>query len=103
MLIFADASIISISSIKRYVTRKLDPSPYLSIRDSEYNSSSTEAGVLVPITGHGLTPPIGSTYYHWWRDPAPPLQYPPGKREPAYFSGGFSSVYSRCLPEGYVM
>ncbi|GBL77552.1 hypothetical protein AVEN_41923-1 [Araneus ventricosus] len=64
-------------------------------------SSSTEAGVLIVITDHGPTPPEGGTYYHWWRVTRPPLlKYPPGKREPAYLSGGLSSVYSWCPPLG---
>ncbi|GBL95154.1 hypothetical protein AVEN_253497-1 [Araneus ventricosus] len=29
--------------------------------DSSYNSSSTEAGVPIAITGHGPTPPLGGT------------------------------------------
>ncbi|GBM61931.1 hypothetical protein AVEN_272797-1 [Araneus ventricosus] len=50
---------------------------------------STEAGVLV-------TPPVGGTYYHWWRDQKThQLLYPQEKREPAYLSGSFSSVKSR--------
>ncbi|GBM45686.1 hypothetical protein AVEN_237923-1 [Araneus ventricosus] len=66
------------------------------LNDSRCNSSSIEAGVLVAFTGHDPTPPERSTYYHWWRVTRPPLLlYPPGKREPAYLSGGFSSVYSR--------
>ncbi|GBN83005.1 hypothetical protein AVEN_124659-1 [Araneus ventricosus] len=53
------------------------------------NSSSTEAGVLMAITGHGPTPPEGDTYYHWRGVTRPP----PEKREPAYLSGEFSSTY----------
>ncbi|GBM00748.1 hypothetical protein AVEN_74492-1 [Araneus ventricosus] len=59
------------------------------LSDSRCNSSSTEAGVLVAITGHGLTPPEGGTYYRWWGQ-RPPLLYPQGKREPAYLSGSLS-------------
>ncbi|GBM13325.1 hypothetical protein AVEN_31216-1 [Araneus ventricosus] len=32
-----------------------------------------------------------------------PLLYPPGKREPAYLSGGFSSTYLRCLSVGPIL
>ncbi|GBM96632.1 hypothetical protein AVEN_15665-1 [Araneus ventricosus] len=60
------------------------------LNDSRCNSSSIEAGVLVAITGHGPNPPVGGTYYHWWRDPSPAITIPQGKREPAYLSGGFS-------------
>ncbi|GBM48178.1 hypothetical protein AVEN_138308-1 [Araneus ventricosus] len=49
------------------------------MNNSLCNSSSTEAGVLVAITGHGPTPSEGGTYYHWWgrmtREQAP---YSPG-------------------------
>ncbi|GBN69385.1 hypothetical protein AVEN_170432-1 [Araneus ventricosus] len=50
-----------------------------------YNSSA-EAGILVAITGHGPTPPVGGTYYHQqWASPShycthqgsdTPLTYP---------------------------
>ncbi|GBN38277.1 hypothetical protein AVEN_219718-1 [Araneus ventricosus] len=53
---------------------------YLS--DGHCNSSSAEAGVLMAITGHGPTPPGGAS--------------PPGKRDPAYLSGSFSSVFLWC-------
>ncbi|GBN48144.1 hypothetical protein AVEN_119640-1 [Araneus ventricosus] len=37
------------------------------LNDRRYKSSSTEAGVLVAIIGHGTTPPDGGTHYNWWR------------------------------------
>ncbi|GBO30894.1 hypothetical protein AVEN_259627-1 [Araneus ventricosus] len=36
------------------------------LNDSHCNSSTTESGVLVAITGHGPTRPEGGTYYHLW-------------------------------------
>ncbi|GBN59537.1 hypothetical protein AVEN_106969-1 [Araneus ventricosus] len=67
------------------------------LNDSLCNISSTEAGVLVAITDHDPTHPVGGTYYHWKEDPRPsPILYSPGKREPTYLPGGFSSVYTRC-------
>ncbi|GBN10515.1 hypothetical protein AVEN_118426-1 [Araneus ventricosus] len=55
------------------------------------NSSSTEAGVPLAITGHGPIPPERGTYYHWRRDSRPsdcctPLQ----EREAPYLPGVFS-------------
>ncbi|GBM51522.1 hypothetical protein AVEN_74700-1 [Araneus ventricosus] len=42
-------------------------------------SSSTEAGVLVAITGYGPPPPVGGTYYHWREATrSPQLLYPRG-------------------------
>ncbi|GBM19689.1 hypothetical protein AVEN_199857-1 [Araneus ventricosus] len=38
---------------------------------------------------HALSPTVGKPK---------PLLYPLGKREPAYLSSGFSTVYSRCPP-----
>ncbi|GBO12390.1 hypothetical protein AVEN_270183-1, partial [Araneus ventricosus] len=53
------------------------------LNDSRCYSSSTEDRILIVITDHGPTPPNG-------------------KREPAYLSYGFSSVYSRCSPVGEI-
>ncbi|GBM03039.1 hypothetical protein AVEN_14551-1 [Araneus ventricosus] len=60
--------------------------------DGRCNSSSAEAGVLMAITGQGLTPPVVGTHYHRHQ----PLLYRPGKQDPTYLSGGFSSTDSRC-------
>ncbi|GBN75700.1 hypothetical protein AVEN_3401-1 [Araneus ventricosus] len=66
---------------------------------TRYNSSSTEAGVLVAIAGHGPTPPVGCTCYHRREiTQSPPLLYPQEKRDSTYLSGGFSSMYSWCPP-----
>ncbi|GBN61812.1 hypothetical protein AVEN_76780-1 [Araneus ventricosus] len=35
------------------------------LNDSSKNRSNTEAGVVVAISGHVLSPPVGGTYYHW--------------------------------------
>ncbi|GBN19523.1 hypothetical protein AVEN_76263-1 [Araneus ventricosus] len=44
--------------------------------DRRCNSSSTETGVLVAITGHCPTSPGGVTYYHWRKvTQSPPLLY----------------------------
>ncbi|GBM17618.1 hypothetical protein AVEN_80907-1 [Araneus ventricosus] len=70
------------------------------LSDNRCNSSSNVAEVLVAITGHCPISPIGGNHYHWRKDPSPsPLLYPPGKREPAYLSGDFSSVNSRWPPD----
>ncbi|GBN45935.1 hypothetical protein AVEN_260848-1 [Araneus ventricosus] len=47
--------------------------------------------------GHGPSRPEEGKYYHW-REAThlQPLLYPPGKREPAYLYGSFSSVNSLC-------
>ncbi|GBN04465.1 hypothetical protein AVEN_59089-1 [Araneus ventricosus] len=67
------------------------------LNDSLCDSSSTEARVLVAITGHGLTPPEGGMYYHRRRvTRLPPLLYPPGKRDLSYLYGGFSFTNSWC-------
>ncbi|GBM60759.1 hypothetical protein AVEN_233826-1 [Araneus ventricosus] len=43
----------------------------------------------------------GTTRHRRWALRVTPLLlYPPGKREPAYLSGGFSSVNSWCPPPG---
>ncbi|GBL97453.1 hypothetical protein AVEN_263980-1 [Araneus ventricosus] len=34
------------------------------LNDSCFRSSSTEIGVLLVITDHGLTPTVGGTYHH---------------------------------------
>ncbi|GBM84428.1 hypothetical protein AVEN_203882-1 [Araneus ventricosus] len=64
--------------------------------DSRCDNSSTEAGVLIVITGHDPNLHEGGTYYH--RREAtrtPSLLYQRGKRDPADLSGGFSSWNSR--------
>ncbi|GBN86264.1 hypothetical protein AVEN_24734-1 [Araneus ventricosus] len=67
------------------------------VNDSPCDSSSTKVGILVAITGHNPTSPVLTTYYHWRRVPRPPpLLYPPGKRDPAYLSRGFSSTNLWC-------
>ncbi|GBM93107.1 hypothetical protein AVEN_32034-1 [Araneus ventricosus] len=43
------------------------------LNDSHCNCSSTGAGVLVSITGHGPTHPVGGTYYQLRRDPSPTI------------------------------
>ncbi|GBM29197.1 hypothetical protein AVEN_27808-1 [Araneus ventricosus] len=63
-------------------------------------AASTDAGVLVAITGHGPTPPEGGPYYHRREiTRPPPLLHLTGKRDPACLSGSFSSTNSRC-PRG---
>ncbi|GBN09963.1 hypothetical protein AVEN_214874-1 [Araneus ventricosus] len=39
----------------------------IKLNGSRCNSSSTDAGDLVAITGHGPIPHEGGTYYHWRR------------------------------------
>ncbi|GBN38794.1 hypothetical protein AVEN_75279-1 [Araneus ventricosus] len=62
------------------------------LNDSSCESSSTEGGVLVANSGHGLTSPKGVTYHYiplhtiaHQREVTrpPPLLYSPGKRDPA--------------------
>ncbi|GBM84457.1 hypothetical protein AVEN_158422-1 [Araneus ventricosus] len=54
----------------------------ITLNDNRCNSSSTKAGVLKTVTGHGPIPPEGRTYYHWRGvTRPPPLLYPqPGAR-----------------------
>ncbi|GBM97500.1 hypothetical protein AVEN_82520-1 [Araneus ventricosus] len=47
---------------------RAEDSTRVKLNDSRCNNSSTEAGVLAAITGHGPTPPEGGTYYRWRRD-----------------------------------
>ncbi|GBL97670.1 hypothetical protein AVEN_49169-1 [Araneus ventricosus] len=60
------------------------------LNDSCCDSLSAEAGVLMAITGHGPTPPVGGTPYE--RQWASLSHY--------YLSGGFSSTDSWCPPAG---
>ncbi|GBL83564.1 hypothetical protein AVEN_196398-1 [Araneus ventricosus] len=50
--------------------------------------------VLVTITGHGPTRRRHALSLAKGKPKS--LLYPPGKRDPAYLSGGFSSTYSWC-------
>ncbi|GBM32691.1 hypothetical protein AVEN_223472-1 [Araneus ventricosus] len=34
------------------------------LSDGRCNSSSAEAGVIIAITAHGSTPPVGGMHYH---------------------------------------
>ncbi|GBM06015.1 hypothetical protein AVEN_49404-1 [Araneus ventricosus] len=51
------------------------------LSDGRCNSSSAEAGGLLSITGHGPTPPAGSTHYHWQRQ-APTIILPTKEGRP---------------------
>ncbi|GBM20254.1 hypothetical protein AVEN_216670-1 [Araneus ventricosus] len=64
------------------------------LNNSRCDSSSTRAGVLIPITGHGPTPPLGGTQNHLQR--ASPKYYctHQGAYHPAYLFGGFSTTNS---------
>ncbi|GBM01537.1 hypothetical protein AVEN_209336-1 [Araneus ventricosus] len=65
------------------------------------NSSGTEVGVLMSITGHGPTSPEGCTYHHRWKViPSPSLLYYKEKRVPSYLSSGFASTSPWCFPGG---
>ncbi|GBN26109.1 hypothetical protein AVEN_169634-1 [Araneus ventricosus] len=44
------------------------------LNESRCNNSSTEARVLVALTGHGPTPPEGGTYYNWRRELNTPVR-----------------------------
>ncbi|GBO21520.1 hypothetical protein AVEN_76743-1 [Araneus ventricosus] len=58
------------------------------LNDSRCNRLITEAGVLVVITSHSPTPPVGSTYIHWRMDSrlTPQLLYPTRSKNPlTYF------------------
>ncbi|GBM87092.1 hypothetical protein AVEN_207540-1 [Araneus ventricosus] len=76
--------------------------PFLScrpgyMRNDRHNNSDTEVGVLTFFTGHGPTLPEGSTYHHMLGlSQTAPLFYSQEKRDPAYLSGDFSSMYSWC-------
>ncbi|GBM04202.1 hypothetical protein AVEN_41022-1 [Araneus ventricosus] len=76
-------------------TLNLHKYPGYTGNDSRCNSSNTEAGVLVAITGHGPSLPEGGTYYHW-RGKLDPHNYCTlvQEREPSHLSGYFSSTYS---------
>ncbi|GBM62988.1 hypothetical protein AVEN_51-1 [Araneus ventricosus] len=58
--------------------------------------------ITTPITSGSCDDPSqhvspGTTRHRRWAPRATkPMLHPPGKREPAYLSGGFSSVNSRC-------
>ncbi|GBN70069.1 hypothetical protein AVEN_233062-1 [Araneus ventricosus] len=59
------------------------------LNDSRCNSSSTEAGVLMAISGHGPTPPEGGSYCNWRVDLDPHHYYTHRQeRESAYLSSG---------------
>ncbi|GBM62230.1 hypothetical protein AVEN_216366-1 [Araneus ventricosus] len=68
---------------------------------SPRQQSETEVGVVIANTGHCLTPPEGSTSSHrsgCFLNPTK-LLCTPGKRKPAYLSGGFLlSTISSCPP-----
>ncbi|GBL75957.1 hypothetical protein AVEN_234282-1 [Araneus ventricosus] len=65
------------------------------LNDSHCNSSSSEAGILVALTGHGSTPPVGGThYYRQWETEA--FIVPTREARPACLSGGLSFTYSWC-------
>ncbi|GBM09576.1 hypothetical protein AVEN_29428-1 [Araneus ventricosus] len=75
-----------------------------SVNDNHCSSSSTEAGVLVAITGHGPTPPVGGTYYHWWRDPSSIITIPTREtRGRLLIRRPLTSEYSRCPPVGLIL
>ncbi|GBL74867.1 hypothetical protein AVEN_243710-2-1, partial [Araneus ventricosus] len=50
------------------------------LSDSRWNSSSTEAAVLIAITDHVPAPSDEGTYYHRWMETRPP--HSQEKREP---------------------
>ncbi|GBN81152.1 hypothetical protein AVEN_142448-1, partial [Araneus ventricosus] len=67
------------------------------MNDSLCNNSNTEAGVLMTITGDGLTPLEGGSYYHWWRNPASRHCYTPGEaRARLLIRRPLISSFSRC-------
>ncbi|GBN64501.1 hypothetical protein AVEN_4481-1 [Araneus ventricosus] len=73
-----------------------------SIEERSPRQIGLEVGILIATTGHGSAPPEGDTHRHRWRaTQSPPLLYPKEKREPVYFSGGFSSTLPSLLsPSG---
>ncbi|GBN62271.1 hypothetical protein AVEN_48672-1 [Araneus ventricosus] len=60
--------------------------------------------IIAPIkSGSCDDPPFyrGTTRHRRWAvRVTPPLLFPPGKREPSYLSGGFSSLNSLCPHRG---
>ncbi|GBL80938.1 hypothetical protein AVEN_26342-1 [Araneus ventricosus] len=74
------------------------------LNDSRCNSSITEAGVVLAITGHCPSPPVGGKYYHWKGvTRPPPLLYSQEKRDSAYLSCSFSSTNWWCHPGGVII
>ncbi|GBN55076.1 hypothetical protein AVEN_55421-1 [Araneus ventricosus] len=70
------------------------------LNDSRCNGSSTDAGVLAAITGHGPTLPVGGTYYHWRVvTRPPPLLFPQEKRDPVTYQAA-SHPRARSAPWG---
>ncbi|GBM17173.1 hypothetical protein AVEN_47581-1 [Araneus ventricosus] len=55
---------ISGRAIHPITVSHLARSRLLYLSDGRCNGSSAEAGVIVAITGHGLTPRVGGTHYH---------------------------------------
>ncbi|GBN24828.1 hypothetical protein AVEN_99429-1 [Araneus ventricosus] len=53
------------------------PYHFGTLNDSRYNNSSTEAEVLVAITSHGPTFPVGGTCYLWREVTLPPPLFLP--------------------------
>ncbi|GBM09754.1 hypothetical protein AVEN_101800-1 [Araneus ventricosus] len=67
------------------------------LNDSRCDSSRGEAGVLMAITGYGLTPPVGGTHFH--RQRTSPNHYCTHLgNESANISDYFSFTFSWCPP-----
>ncbi|GBM12204.1 hypothetical protein AVEN_21012-1 [Araneus ventricosus] len=65
------------------------------LKNGRCDNSDSDIGVVIAITGHGPTPPEGSTFRHRSGVTQPtPLLCLPRKREPSYLSDDFSSPYS---------
>ncbi|GBM84280.1 hypothetical protein AVEN_115469-1, partial [Araneus ventricosus] len=74
----------------------------VTLNNSRCNSSSTEVGVLMAITGRA--PPLTRRIHSLEGvTQPPPLLYLQEKPEPAFLSGSFSSMNSWCPPPWGVM
>ncbi|GBM68217.1 hypothetical protein AVEN_96142-1 [Araneus ventricosus] len=64
---------------------------------------SAEAGVLVAITDHCSTPPVGGTYYHWRRDPSPHYCTPRRSEIPLTYAAASHPRTRGASPGGYIL
>ncbi|GBM84563.1 hypothetical protein AVEN_137715-1 [Araneus ventricosus] len=54
------------------------------LNDIRFNSSSTEAQILLVIIDHGPSPPLGDAYYHWRRIKVPYYYVPRESENPLF-------------------
>ncbi|GBN53284.1 hypothetical protein AVEN_133393-1 [Araneus ventricosus] len=74
--------------------QKTDPPSCLGILVFRMAAAAIIARVLRPSPATARPLPY-EAHTNWRRELISPITIPPGKREPAYLSGGFSSVNSR--------